>query len=340
MSDENRVQLALKKYYREKLRGKGNIRVSDVRYIQEGIGNNMYSFHLEYVENANLGSPSARKEKDSENHDENLILRMSVRKGSKLGEFQVLEKLYHTSVPVPKVYDVGEDMLGSGFIIMEKMQGQNMMQSMDDIIAGGQAQLWRQYSTILANIHMLDWEEAGFGLLPSLDPPQGKYGYVDRYLSKFRKSLRWRKWIEGRKTCNANRVIDWLEENKPASDHYVLLHGDYYLNNAMVYEGEITAIVDWDGVAIGDAAFDLCQVILVSMTKDLSDEWHSKLTDSFLEHYEEVTGTALSNIDFYLIIRAIDLLDSLGHPNIDAEWINSAIRTCAGSIEKKTGISS
>ena len=257
--------------------------------------------------------------KNAKDHDKNLILRMSVGRGSKLGEFQVLRKLYPTSVPVPKVYDVGEDMLGSGFIIMEEMQGQNMLQFMDGIIEGGQAQLWRQYSTILANIHMLDWEEAGFGLLPFLEPPQGKYGYIDGYLSRFRKSLRWQKWIEDRETYNANSVIDWLEENKPASDHYVLLHGDYYPNNAMVYEGEITAIVDWDGVAIGDAAYDLCQILLVSMTKDPSDEWSSKLTDSFLEHYEEVTGRALSNLDFYLIIRAIDLLDSLEHSNIDAE---------------------
>jgi len=328
LSDEDRVQRALRKYYREKLRGKGNIRISDVRYIQAGIGNNMYSFHLEYMENA-------------KNHDANLILRMSVDRGSELGEFQVLEKLYPTSVPVPKVYDVGEDMLGSGFIIMEEMQGQNMLRSMDGIIEGGQAQLWRQYSTILANIHMLDWEEAGFGLLPFLDPPQGKYGYVDGYLSHFRKSLRWQKWIGDRKTYSANRVIDWLEENKPASDHYVLMHGDYYLNNAMVYAGEITAIVDWDGIAIGDAAYDLSQILLVSMIKDPSDEWYSKLTDSFLEHYEEVTGKALSNLDFYLIIRAIGTLNShLEHPHIHAECWHTAIGTCIRVIEKKTGISS
>lgn len=73
-------------------------------------------------------------------------------KGSKLGEFQVLRKLYPTSVPVPKVYDVGEDILGSEFIIMEKMQGQNMLRLMDGIIEGRQAQMCRQYSTM--NSHL------------------------------------------------------------------------------------------------------------------------------------------------------------------------------------------
>lgn len=81
------------------------------------------------------------------------------------------------------------------------------------------------------------------------------------------------------------------------------------------------------------------------MTKDPSDEWSSKLTDSFLGHYEEVTGRALSNLDFYLIIRAIDLLNYLEHPNLEhpdiyAEWYDTAIRTCTGIIKKKTGISS
>ena len=113
--DTLQVQRSLKQYYDNKLKSSESVRISDVVYIKEGISHYMYSFHLEYDEK------SFKK-------DESLILRMGTDRDELRKEFHALEKLNSTSIPVPRVYDIGDDMLGFGFIIMEKVEVPVMFQ--------------------------------------------------------------------------------------------------------------------------------------------------------------------------------------------------------------------
>ena len=111
--DTHQIERALRRYYGMKLRGSESTKISDVKRMEGGIAHDMYSFHLEYVDKA-------------KRHSENLVLRMGSDEEQLNREFRALEKLNSTSIPVPKVYDMGKDMLGSFFIIMEKVEGQNM----------------------------------------------------------------------------------------------------------------------------------------------------------------------------------------------------------------------
>jgi aminoglycoside phosphotransferase (APT) family kinase protein len=274
----------LKRYYRRKLQGKENVGISDIAYIEGGISNYMYSFRLEYDEGTGR-------------HSENLILRGKGDKGQLRREFQALQKLYPTSIPVPKVYDMGEEIPGFSFIIMEKVEGQSMFNALDSMTEGAEkTELWKQFSRILADINTLDWRSIGFDFL---DPPEGEYGYINRRLSRLRERCK------GLEIDCLNPILDWLEANKPPSDHYVLLHSDYHPGNVMVNKGEIAAIVDWEGVRIGDAAHDVCCLPLLFRVFDPSDEWRSSsLAEMFLGHYREMTGRELQNFDFYLILQA------------------------------------
>lgn len=316
--DPDQVQKALKKYYRKKLQGKIRIEVSHVRRIEQGMANNMYSFRLGYIDGG-------------KKYDEDLMLRMNSNKELKLREFQALEKLNSAPIPVPKVYDAGEDMLGCGFIIMEKVEGQDMWNgAMDGMTEAEKAELWKHFSQSLADIHMLDWRAAGFGFL---NPPEGEYGYIDRWLYELRS------WSGSMDAHELTPVLDWMEENKPPSDHYVLLHGDYYPNNVLVHEGRITAIIDWDGVSIGDPAYDVCEIPFVLRTSDPSGEWSDGLAESFLEHYQEITGRELRNLDFYLALKSFFfLLVFLQHTTVNREWRETVLGSCIRTIEEKTGI--
>jgi aminoglycoside phosphotransferase (APT) family kinase protein len=191
---------------------------------------------------------------------------------------------------------MGEEIPGFGFIIMEKIEGQSMWKALESMTEAEGAELWKQFSRILADINMLDWRSIGFDFL---DPPEGEYGYINRWLPGLRE------WCKG---LGLDQVLEWLEANKPPSDHYVLLHGDFHPGNAMVNKGEIAAIVDWEGVCIGDAADDVCWPPLIFRMSDPSDEWHSSLTETFLGHYREMTGRELQNFDFYLILKAAIVL--------------------------------
>ncbi len=297
----------LERYYGRKLQGKENVGISDIAEIAGGISNHMYSFRLEYDEG--IGR-----------HSENLILRVGRDEATVRREFQALQKLYPTSIPVPKVYDMGEEIPGFSFIIMEKIEGQTMLNALGsrvELLIGAETELlkdaeiaevfkdaestelWKQFSRILADINTLDWRSIGFDFL---DPPEGEYGYINRRLSRLRERRK------GLGTDCLNPILDWLEANKPPSDHYVLLHTDFHPANVMVNKGEIAAIVDWGGVKIGDAAHDVCWPSLFFSMIDSSDEWRSSLTETFLGHYREMTGRELQNFDFYLVLKAVGQL--------------------------------
>jgi len=317
-SESNQIGQALTEYYRQRLAGKKSIRVSDVEQMTGGVVHGMYSFHLEYVEKAKSCS-------------ENLILRMGNNEEELKREFRALEKLNSTSVSVPKVYDMGKDMLGSFFIIMEEVEGKNMWGGvMDGMAESEQEELWRQFAKILGDIHMLDWKKAGFGFL---GPPVGEFGFIDRGLSLGREG----EGLKFVKSHGLTHVLDWLDEHKPPSDHYVLLHGDYHPANVLVQNGEIVAVVDWEVVKIGDAAFDVAHLPLFLKMTNTPSEQLSNLVDTFLQHYQNTTGRELKNLDYYQVFRATKFLFiPLFAPEIDEEWRDTVMETCARHIEEMT----
>jgi len=316
MSDTNQVRQALEVYYRRKSPAK-NLRISDVEPLLGGLDNLMYAFRLEYL---SMGKKP----------EESLVLRMGGSPEHKRREFQVLAKLHSTAIPVPAVHDVGEDMLGSSFIIMEKVKGEDIGRSHGDMTEAEQANVWKQLATILADIHRLDWRELGFEFL---DPPQDKYDYANGWLSRLREHS------EHIEAHGLDAVLDWLEEHKPASDNYVLLHGDYHPSNALVHQAEIAAIVDWDGVSIGDAAYDVCGVPLILRFYDPSGEWSGSLVERFLGDYQEAIGSDLANLDFYLTLKAlVALFVFLPRFHIDKHFRHTVLGACAEIIWEKTDV--
>ena len=316
--DTHQIERALTEYYGTKLRGSENIGISDVKRMEGGIAHGMYSFHLEYVEKA-------------KSHSENLVLRMGGNEEQLNREYQTLEKLNSTSIPVPKVHDMGKDMLGSFLIIMEKVEGQNWEEGGDaGMTESEQEELWRQFATILADIHMLDWESGDFGFLGS---PVGEYGFIDQGLSPGREG-------EGAKYVESHGltpVFDWLDEHKPPSDHYVLLHGDYHPNNVLVQRGKIVAVVDWEGVSIGDAALDVAEVPLILKLTNTPSEQFDNMVDTFLKQYQDTTERELRNLDYYQILRATGFLfDFLSMPDVDEEWRGTVLEVSPRVIEEMT----
>ena len=129
-SESDQIRETLLDFYRQRPMGKKSISISDVKDIGGGLMNRNYSFRLEYAE-------GERK------HSESLLIRIGRGKADKLREFETLEKLYSNSVPVAKVHDVGEDRYGSGFIIMEKVEGQAVFPgAMVGMTETEQAEFW------------------------------------------------------------------------------------------------------------------------------------------------------------------------------------------------------
>ena len=326
MLDECQARDVLTRYYRRKSPERGSSRISDVVEITGGLSNSMYSFELS-------------DEEGGTEQGESLILRVGRDNAQMRREFDVLERLRPTAVPVPAAHDIGEDPHGFSFVIMERVDGENLWVAAEDMTEAEQEELWKEFATVLAALHTLDWRGMGFD---SLGPPDGEYAYIDSLLTGYRDRC------AHLGTDALDPILDWMAEHKPPSDQYVLLHGDYHGGNVLADQGGIAAVVDWEGVSIGDPAYDVCWMPVLSRAfLGLSD---SAATDFLVNRYEEAAGREVRQVDFYLTVNAVQLLLYMlmtkahaaggGPQKTGAEIMlqeEPPIR-CAKLLEEKTGI--
>jgi aminoglycoside phosphotransferase (APT) family kinase protein len=271
-------------------------------------------------------------------HGQPSILRVGRDNAQMRREFDVLERLRPTAVPVPAAYDIGEDPHGFSFVIMEQVEGENLWTAGENLTEAEQEELWKQFATVLADLHALDWQGMGFD---SLGPPDGEYGYIDSLLSGYRDLS------THLGTDALDPILDWMAARKPPSDQYVLLHGDYHGGNVLADQGAITAVVDWEGVSIGDAAYDVCWTPVLCRAFGVSG---FSATDFLVERYEEAAGRKVRHVDFYTTVSAVQLLLYMLMTKAHADGGNTQkpgaeimlqgeppIR-CAKLLEEKTGI--
>lgn len=325
MLDARQASEILTRHYLKRPRERGHPRISDVAEINGGLSNSMFSFLLS-------------DEEGGMEHDESLILRVGRDIAQMRREFDVIERLRPTAVPVPAAYDIGEDPHGFSFVIMEHVEGENLWVAGEDLTEAEQEELWKQFATVLAHLHALDWRGMGFD---SLGPPDGEYGYIDSLLSGYR-DRRAHLGVDA-----LDPILDWMAAHKPPSDQYVLLHGDYHGGNVLADQGVIAAVVDWEGVSIGDAAYDVCWTPVLWRAFGVSDV---DATDFLVKRYEEAAGRKVRHVDFYTTVSAVQLLLYMLMTKAHADGGNTQkpgaeimlqgeppIR-CAKLLEEKTGI--
>lgn len=56
-------------------------------------------------------------------------------------------------------------------------------------------------------------------------------------------------------------LLDRIKNNKPKPIQNTLIHGDYTLDNVLVREGNVTAVIDWSGGSFGDPRYDTALAI-------------------------------------------------------------------------------
>lgn len=233
------------------------------------------------------------------------ILRMdpiqAVSESSRRREFEALA-VYSEVVPAPRAewLDPDGEHFGQPAAIMDfrpgvtkpvaKNAGPNVTgigTSFDEEL---RAKLAPHFLAHLARIQNHDWRSAR---LPSLDAPD-----ADPYQPARWQLNHWsRVWREDsvRAIPVAALAERWLRANLPACTDPVLVHGDYRTGNFLFDEdtGEITAILDWEFVHLGDHHEDLGW-----MLQDLYSTWQDGVEyvcglyprDEFVAEYQRLSG--------------------------------------------------
>lgn len=160
-------------------------------------------------------------------------------------EAAVLEQARRASLEVPAVLVCSTDpaLLGTAGMVTEHVDGETIARRIlrDDRFSHSRAALVRDCGRFLAGLHSLD--PTAVALLPEWDP----LGHC------------WDEYIASGVTSPTFEVaFRWLSKNRPApSGPKAVVHGDFRLGNLIVNERGLAAVIDWEGVHLGDPLEDL-----------------------------------------------------------------------------------
>jgi len=199
-------------------------------------------------------------------------------------EYTIISGLGPTDVPVAAAYGLCEDtsVTGAVFYVMSEVGGRALYTAEDvDQWLTREARDTVGYSFIsnLARLHSIDPASIGLDQLARPD------GYVSRQLHVWYGS--WQASMEGASYDDPriHSLYGDLSEQIPDQGPARVVHGDYGMHNCMINsDGTVAAILDWEIATLGDPLADFAYAL---------NGWSDP------DHYAELTGRDMSNLDFY-----------------------------------------
>lgn len=168
-------------------------------------------------------------------------------------EYRVMDALWETNVPVPKMYCLCEDpaVIGTKFYVMEMVEGRLFTETrLPHLPAPERRAIYNDLASVLAKLHAVDVDAVGLR----------EFGRPGNYYE--RQIGRWTKQYVASKTEQIDAMdslMEWLPNNIPADVSSVIVHGDYRLGNMLIHPSEpkIVAVLDWELSTLGDGLADL-----------------------------------------------------------------------------------
>ena len=333
----NETRDALSAYYQARSGSGQPVEIADVAPLEGGKQHEMYSFNL--VEG-----------KGTKAHIQPSVLRLY--DGTTAGEnaeyeYKIMEKLGPSDVPVPEVFVLEQDAkyLGRPFIVMEKVEGEELGSFVDRIVQADPLKwgskegiVWNsKLAALLASIHEVEWRAFG---LDFLEPPWGATDSIIDLLDSADAEYMTSRYGE------LQQLFNWLrtEAKEAANPEVVLMHYDFHPWNVMVRRGKIVAVLDWCEACLGDAAFDVGWANLLFHLRNAAGD-----TDVFVAKYKRHSGRELKDLAFYEVAaglrRLSDLLiiregKDLNRPPEAAALFDVSLETAktASFIYQRTGI--
>ncbi|MFG1932450.1 phosphotransferase family protein [Mycobacterium sp. NPDC048908] len=228
-----------------------------------------------------------------------------------LREWRIIEALDGTDVPHTEAVGVCDDasVLGRPFYLMGFIDGWSPMDTHArwpepfDSDISTRPGLAYQLAEGIALLSRVDWKAKG---LRDLGRPDGFHErQVDRWIGFFER-------IKGREIDGLDVATDWLRAHKPLDFIPGLMHGDYQFANVMYRHGapaQLAAIVDWEMGTVGDPKLDLGWMAQ-SWPEDTDTPSAMSYVDmrgmpsrtGVVEHYAQVSGRQVDDLDYYLVL--------------------------------------
>lgn len=181
-------------------------------------------------------------------------------------EVTVMRALGDTSVPVPEIVaDCSDDsVLGAPFYVMSEVTGvpYRTAAQLNALGPGRTREISTRMVTTLADLHQVDHVAIG---LENFGRPAG-------FLA--RQVRRWATQLEAshsRELPDAAALIQMLSETQAPDVAAGIVHGDYRLDNLLVDDDEVRAVIDWEMSTLGDPVTDLALLLVYNRLAEISD---------------------------------------------------------------------
>lgn len=122
-----------------------------------------------------------------------------------------------------------------------------------------------------------------------------------------------------------NHAISWLELNAAdnACPKYCLIHGEYHPGHTLITPDSQMKVIDWEGVEIGDPAFDVGYAYhMVKLMCNLKNaDSGERAAEQFISEYEKnFQGDVRERLEFYKVVGvlgvAIEVSSWVSNPSI------------------------
>ena len=208
-------------------------------------------------------------------------------------EYQLIDTVYKAGVIVPKPIAEEKDtsVIGAPFVIVSCMPGRNIGDHVDvyepsESFALGVARA-------LGKLHAIPPEKF------SDTTPGAKDSVRERLLKDIGSfEATWRN--SGHPSVSLELAYAWLRQNiHLAEGRRALNHGDVGCHNMLADKGELTALLDWETIFIGNPAYD------VAYFMPEAEQCVSR--DNFLAEYVKAGGTmpTQGEMDYYSLLVAV-----------------------------------
>jgi aminoglycoside phosphotransferase (APT) family kinase protein len=169
-------------------------------------------------------------------------------------EYRIIAALGSTGVPVPKAMGLCEDeeINGAPFFVMDFVDGMVLRTAAESAQRLDERQrraTSEQLVDTLVTLHEVDPDAVGLGTLGRRE------GYVARQLRRWHGQ--WQQ-VRTRDLPLMDEVHARLTASVPAQQGCVIAHGDYRLDNVILWPGgQVAGVVDWELCTLGDPLADL-----------------------------------------------------------------------------------
>ncbi len=182
-------------------------------------------------------------------------------------EFRVISALHAQKFPVaePMLYCGDTGVVGTAFFVMSHVDGRVFWEpQMPASHAAERAAVYDSLNATLARLHT--FEPAAIGL--------SDYGRGENYVA--RQVDRWSKQYRASQTEpveDMERLFAWLPAHLPPPQPPRLVHGDYRLDNVILWPDapKIAAVLDWELSTLGDPLADFSYHLM---------QWHMPPSDA------------------------------------------------------------